>query len=482
MRCAASGRVLIVGAGCGAGLITVRGLAAVRRAEVLVYDELLDAALLSEASEGCERIYAGKRAGVAGTTQEEIIALLIKKAREGKLVVRLKGGDPFVFGRGGEECLALAEAGIPYEVIPGVSSAIAVPGAAGIPVTHRALARSVTVVTGRTADGEAGEDYEVLAALHGTLVFLMGAGKLRQITDGLLRAGKPEDTPAAVIANGCSEDEERIDGTLKTIAELAQDVPRPAVLVVGETAGFSFAKRREEKRTVLLTGTEGFVRRMEEALAFSGRSVRAVPTLILTMTEDPLPKDLLRYDWLVLTSPNGADFFFRALREERVDLRALAGKRFACLGSGTAERLASYGLYADLVPGTYTARALGEALAERMDDTEAALLLRAENGSKELSEELAKKGKRFVDYALYRTEILHREELRESAEGADLVVFGSGSGVRAFFENGAKIPAQAKALCIGPVAAHTLRRYYDGPTLLPEHATTEELVGCVFRE
>lgn len=232
------GKVYLVGAGCGAAdLITVRGLRLLERCGAVVYDDLLDQALLDAAPEGAEKIYVGKRRGRHSMAQEDINALLIAKAREGKQVVRLKGGDPFVFGRGGEEALALQAAGIAWEYVPGVTSAVAVPGAAGIPVTHRGVSRSLCVVTARTADSAEGlpENLEELAHLPGTLVFLMGLSQLKEIARRLIGAGLPPDTPVAVI--GGKNAPRTIRGTLGDIAERAREAAAPAVIVVGGTVG-----------------------------------------------------------------------------------------------------------------------------------------------------------------------------------------------------------------------------------------------------
>lgn len=233
------GKVILAGAGCGAyDLITVRGMNAVRNAQVLVYDDLMDERLLSHTGESCEKIYVGKRSGKHSMPQEEINALLIAKAKEGKLVVRLKGGDPFVFGRGGEEVLALRQAGIEVEEIPGISSAVAVPAAAGIPVTHRGISRSFHVITGHEAEGGVTEKIEALAALEGTLIFLMGLRKIEEITEGLIACGKSKNTPAAVIRGGFDGSVQTVRGCLGNIAEKTRrsGLMSPAVIVIGESA------------------------------------------------------------------------------------------------------------------------------------------------------------------------------------------------------------------------------------------------------
>lgn len=236
-----TGCVYLVGAGCGqADLITVRGLRLLRRCQILVYDDLIAEELLEEVPDSAQRIYVGKRGGRHSASQEEICRILIEKAREGYVVVRLKGGDPFVFGRGGEEMKALIEAGIPCEVVPGITSAVAIPAAAGIPVTYRGLSRSVHIVTGHTADTEdhLPRHLELLAKMEGTLVFLMGLGQLEQIAERLTQAGMSVDTPAAVISGGNSRCTAVARGTLGTIASETgkKNVQTPAVIVIGETA------------------------------------------------------------------------------------------------------------------------------------------------------------------------------------------------------------------------------------------------------
>lgn len=247
-----AGRVALVGAGCGkADLITVRGLRLLRQCRAVVYDDLIDQALLEEAPAGAGRIYVGKRSGRQAASQEEISRLLVELAREGGLVVRLKGGDPFVFGRGGEEALALQQAGIPFEVVPGISSAIAVPAEAGIPVTHRALSRAVHIFAAHTAPGSQ-PDFRRCAALDGTLVFLMGLQRLPQIAEELMRGGMMPETPAAVISGGNAARPAVVRAPLVRIAEAARqaEIAAPAVIVVGETAGMDLTFRPEENETL----------------------------------------------------------------------------------------------------------------------------------------------------------------------------------------------------------------------------------------
>ena len=322
-----TGCVYLVGAGCGsADLITVRGLRLLQSCGAVVYDALIDPALLEEAPLA-ERYPAGKRSGSHSMPQEEISALLVRLAREGKTVVRLKGGDPFVFGRGGEEILALQEAGIPFEEVPGISSAVAIPAEAGIPVTHRELSRSFHVITGRTAAGGEllPESLQALAALQGTLVFLMGLGGLERIAAGLIAAGKSPQTPAAVVSGGNSPSPANLRGTLETIAEQARAaaVQAPAVIVVGETAALhleSGISRSLRGVSVGLTGTPAFAAKLADTLRPLG--ARTFPLLTARIRPLPLEFDLSRLGdgagkWIVLTSANGVSCFFDLLNREK---------------------------------------------------------------------------------------------------------------------------------------------------------------------
>ena len=242
-----NGKVWIVGAGSEAGLITVKGLEAVRGAQVIIYDDLLDHALLEQAHAGCELICVGKRKNSHKKEQEEIHELLIDRARKGLRVVRLKGGDPTVFGRGGEEALALEEAELPYEMVPGVSTCISAPEHFGIPVTHRGMASSFTVVTGHGA-GKTAESFNTLAGIRGTLIFLMGHSKAGEIAEGLIKAGMDPETPASVLARAYMADEKRVDGTLENLGDIAREVQAPAVIVIGKTASMHL-EPAEEKAT-----------------------------------------------------------------------------------------------------------------------------------------------------------------------------------------------------------------------------------------
>lgn len=469
------GTVILVGAGCGRDLITVKGLRAVRRADTIVYDDLIDRSLLLEAGPDCTMVYVGKRMGRHSESQERIQRILIDEARQGRTVVRLKGGDSFVFGRGGEEVLALREAGIPCQVIPGVTSAVAVPESFGIPVTHRGVAQSFTVVAGHTAT-DTEERYEALARLRGTLVFLMGLHDLERITGKLMQHGKPESTPASILSCGCMPGAARIDGTLGTIAALADGAATPAVLVVGPVAAYTLSGapcRRLEHLRVAVTGTPDFTRRLGQRLEELGAAVEYCPCLRVSSL-GRVPPDLSAYTWLAFTSANGVSVFFRELRR---DLRQIAHLRFACIGPGTAERLGRHGFDADLVPDEYTAAALGQTLAQRLTAADRVLILRAEDGSPALTEALAKGPAVFDEIPIYRTENL---SCRVPA-AADYIVFASAGGVDGFFRNGGTLD-RAKPVCIGGTAAARLRAYTGAAPLVAERHSIQGIIERIMED
>ena len=458
-----AGKVWLVGAGCGGPeLITVKGLSLVKSCDVLLYDSLSAKELLDRTRPDCERIDVGKRYGGRAASQEEINRLLIQKAQEGKTVVRLKGGDPYVFGRGGEEMLALLEAGIACEEVPGISSAFAAPAAAGIPVTHRGLSRSVTVLTASSltegAEQMTGADYEALARLSGTLVILMGMHHLKELTDRLIGAGMSPSRPAAVVMEGATKRQRWVRAPLEKLEEEAvrAGLKAPSVIVIGETASLHLAPMSfsetdalphgaSEQQTcgplsgarVAVTGTDGFAARLSVALRKQGAETVDLSFLETVPTEQPLP-EISGFSWLVFTSPNGVRLFQKKMRQERRDLRGLAGKKIAVIGPGTGEALEESGLFYDLMPQIHDAAHLGAALAERMEGKERALLLRSELGSPALTRELSAAGREYHDFPLYelRAKPEQREEafrrLREAQP--DYLLFGSASGVRSFVE------------------------------------------------
>ncbi|MCA1834439.1 MAG: uroporphyrinogen-III C-methyltransferase [Actinomycetota bacterium] len=472
---ASAGSVTLVGAGPGdPGLLTLRGLGALRSADAVVYDRLVASEILDFLSPDAERIYAGKATGRHAMRQEDINTALIRLAREGKNVVRLKGGDPFLFGRGGEECEALASAGIGFEVVPGVTSAIAGPAAAGIPVTHREMAASVAIVTAHEASGGAGVrlDWDALARID-TVVLLMGVDRLAEATNALMRAGRPRGTPAAVVASATLPSQRTVVGTLGTIAAEARrgGITPPAVTVVGDVA--SLRERFGGWDTRPLSGVSCLVTRTrEQASELSGvlrelgadvveaPSIRVEPPRAWT-TVDRAIAALARgtYDWTIFTSANGVRIFFGRLGELRLDARAFGGVQVAAIGTGTAAVLAAEGIRAELVPDSFTTEAVGVAFPAGAGRV---LLARADVGEPGLEEAITAKGWHCDRVVVYRLRSVARLETsvrkRVIAGDIDVLTFASGGTVHAFMSLlGTRPPPSVKVACIGPVTAKAAR-------------------------
>jgi uroporphyrinogen III methyltransferase/synthase len=475
---AAPGTVYLVGAGPGdPELITVAGLTALRQADVVVYDRLAPPALLRAAKPEALLIDAGKAAGAHTLSQEAINTLLIEHARAGRTVVRLKGGDPFLFGRGGEEALALRRAGVPFRVVPGVTSAIAAPACAGIPVTHRGVAGSVLIATGHeAADGPgASFDWTAMARAADTLVFLMGVERLPAITECLLAAGRPADQPAALIRWGSTPEQEVVTATLGTIAARARErgIRPPAALVVGEVV-----RLREELawlEMLPLFGARVLVTRAREQASGLVARLRALgalplefPAIACEPLEDPAPLDaalttLAEQDWVVFTSQNGVTAVWERLAALGRDARAFAAARVCAIGPATAAALAARGIRADLVPETFTTAGVLAALRAAGVAGRRVLLLRADIAPPELAEGLRAAGALVTSVAAYRTRggAQGGDELaRLLADGVDIVTFTSSSTVTRLMAalngdpaclNGALVAA------IGPVTAAAAR-------------------------
>ncbi len=401
------GKVYLIGAGPGdPGLITVRGLALLRRADVVVYDQLASPELLKEAPAGAELLYVGKKAGAHAVPQGGINELLVHRARAGLTVVRLKGGDPFVFGRGGEEAEELAAAGIPFEVVPGVTSAVAVPAYAGIPVTHRRYTTLVTFITGHEDPAKEASTipWAALGQNPGTLVFLMGVKNLGENCRRLIDAGRAADTPAAVIQSGTTLSQRTVVGTLATIAERAREagIKPPAVLVVGGVVELAETLKWWENRplwgkTALVTRSRDQASRLVDLLGAAGARCLEVPTIEIIPPADFAPLDaalqhLSRYEWVIFTSANGVSAFMDRLFHLGQDVRVLGRARLAVIGPATAEALRGYGLVADVVPDTFRAEGLLSVLEPKLLGGRRILLARAEQARDVLPEGLARPG------------------------------------------------------------------------------------------
>ncbi len=469
------GRVILTGAGCSADHITLAALKWIRLADVIIYDALLDETILGYSGKNCEKIYAGKRSGKHGMKQEDINALIYEKAVNGSLVVRLKGGDGFVFGRGGEELEYLRDKGIECAIIPGISSAIAVPEYFGIPVSHRGMASSFCVVTAHEASGDR-NDYAYLASFKGTLIFLMGGTRIKEVAGKLLENGMPKDTPAAVLSKGFRAGAKRVNARLKDLPDITEEIETPAILVVGKTAALDLLNNAIHSPGVHVTGTKSFTDKVAGAFEQRGIPAEALVSLNVVTLPGSIPDSFREYDWLVFTSANGVDVFFKGFSEMGLDLRMLGHVRFACVGSGTAGRLLHYGFRADLVPEDQCVRALGRVLSEKVSKGARILILRSRKAGDGICEELEQAGVKYDDIRIYDT-----EHMRISAPEEGYVVFGSADGVRAFFENPAD-ETGLKYVCIGKETAEELEKHTAKSCIIPEHQSAECIVRAVMED
>ncbi len=460
--------VYLVGAGPGdPGLLTRRGAALLEQAEVVVYDRLAHPSLVDLAPPSAERINVGKAPGAVEMDQAGINAVLVDRGAAGQTVVRLKGGDPFVFGRGGEEAEALAAAGVAFEVVPGITSAIAAPAYAGIPVTHRGLSTHVTVVTGHEdpAKGTTDTDWPSLARAGGTLVILMGAGHLADIVARLVENGRDPETPVAAVRWGTLPAQRTIRATLATIADAG--VRAPSAIVVGPVAALDlawFESRPLFGRTVVITRAREQASALRARLEELGAAVLELPTIELEPVAFTLPEAGLRaYAWLVVTSANGVDALFdRGLAPAGLDARALAGLRVAAIGPGTAAALERRGIIADLVPERFVAESLLEAFPEPEQAGARVLLARAEQARDVLPEGLEALGFTVDVLAVYRTvrAVPGAEELEAVRAGnVDAITFTSSSTVTGFCDLvGPIADPQPLVVSIGPITGQTAKQ------------------------
>jgi uroporphyrinogen III methyltransferase / synthase len=462
--------VYLVGAGPGdPGLLTVRAAEVLARADVVVFDRLSVAALLDLAPPGAELISVGKAPGFVTVPQDGINALLVERGRAGQTVVRLKGGDPFVFARGGEEAAALAEAGVPYEVVPGISSALAVPAYAGIPVTLRHSSTSFTVVTGHEEPGADGSvDWRAVARVGGTIVILMGVGRIARITAELIEGGLPPDTPAASIRWGTRPEQSTIRATLGTLAE--QPLESPSVIVVGAVAALDldwFESRPLFGRTVVVTRARAQASELVGALGALGAATVEVPAIEIADPADggaalrDAAGRLGDWDWVVLTSPNGAGRLLGAVAATGGDGRSFAGTRVAAIGPGTAQALAAGNLVVDLVPERFVAESLLGAFPDPPPDRPGRVLLaRAAVARDVLPEGLTARGWAVDVVEAYRTRAAPLDDgQREAVAGADIVTFTSSSTVDRFVDAVGTEAIPPVVACIGPVTAETARAH-----------------------
>lgn len=501
------GLVYLVGAGPGdPGLLTLKGRDCLRQADVIVYDNLANRALLNHASDDAEMIYVGKKGDCHTLSQTRINTLIIDKAFEGNKVVRLKGGDPFIFGRGGEEARELAEAGVPFEVIPGVTSAVAVPAYAGIPLTYRDFNATVAFITGHEDPDKKQSSiaWDRLATGAGVLVFLMGVGNLHQIADKLIDHGRKPSTPVAVISRGTSPGQRTLVGELHNIARMAEDkrLQPPAVIVVGEVVhlrkmlNWFESKPLFGRRIVVTRAREQASQLLQRLAAFGGECIE-FPTIKVVPPDSwqPLDRAITRlpdYDWLLFTSANGVKYFLERLAAQGKDVRALGKSKVGAIGPKTARMLHRSGIRPDLVPDEYRAEAVAADLKDRRPQGLRILLPRAAQAREVLPDELRKMKAQVDVVPAYQTVNADHDSdrvkqlLEESA--IDIVTFTSSSTVKNFAEmfsgEGRRLQKwmrEVAVACIGPVTARTAEEQGFKVSITPPEYTIEALTDAIVR-
>lgn len=496
------GLVYLVGAGPGDyKLISVKALECIKAADTIVYDRLADDRLLSHARPDAEMIYVGKASSAHTMKQDDINQLLVDKAKEGKTVVRLKGGDPFVFGRGGEEALKLFENGLPFEIIPGVTSAISVPAYAGIPVTHRGIATSFAVVTGHEdpAKPESTIRWDKLSTGVDTLVFLMGVENLEHITAKLIEHGRPENTPAAVIRWGTKPEQRVLVTTVGRAAAdvISNNIKPPAIFIVGEVVKLReqlawFDQKLLFGKKVLVTRAREQASALTAELEKLGADCLEAPAIKIVPPDsfeqlDKAIENLHSYNWLVFTSVNGVDYFYRRLHKTGRDTRALAAIKVAAIGIQTAEQLKSYGVIADIVPAEFRAEGIIEVLSGLVEPGMKILIPRALVARDILPEKLRGMGADVDVVPAYQTVTgeTNGSDIAEQLKNSEIemVTFTSSSTVTNLLKllgsDGAGLIAKAKVACIGPITANTCLENGIEPDIIAEEFTIRGLVKAI---
>ena len=477
-----SGTCYLVGAGPGdLGLVTLRAKECIELADVLVYDALSSPELLRWTKPGCEKIHVGKRAKDHALPQDQINALIVEKTKAGKNVVRLKGGDPMIFGRGGEEAAELAAAGVRFEIVPGISSSIGGPAYAGIPVTHRDHCTQLTIFTGHEdpTKGFSSIDFAQLAKAPGTKVFLMGVARLREITTAFIDNGAAPDTPIALTRWATTARQSTIEGTLATIADIADkaNFSSPAVAVIGGVVTERkkinwFEKRPLFGKRIVVTRTREQAGELSKALRDLGADVLELPTIRIEPPEDHLGFAEMvttahEYDWLVFSSPNGVEHFFDAFFKAYDDARSLGSPRIAAIGNGTAKKIRDYRFAVDLIPQRFVAEGLIEAFQKESIENLTIMWIKAAESREVIGEGLAALGAIVDECIAYRTVAETGDptgaKARLTEQGADLITFTSGSTVDHFFALGLAWPEGCVAGSIGPVTSDALRQHGRPP-------------------
>ena len=502
----------IAGAGPGdPGLVTVKTKKLIGEADVIVYDDLIGTELLHEKREDAELIYVGKRAGKHSASQEDINRILVEKTKEGLKVLRLKGGDPFVFGRGSEECAALKNAGLNFTVIPGITSAISVPMYAGIPVTERGVSRSVTIITGHKKHKDVEDDYSRYAAVGGTLVFLMGLGNIELIIEGLKRGGLDADTPVAVISQGTTEDQYVLRGTASNICKRVRGdskVVTPAIIVVGELAARKYLSEEltsielstsGNPSAIYVTGTKDFVEKEVREFAESGIKATPWPHITIeTVNEARLDEEIDRleeYTHIAFLSQHSIRIFMNAFLR-RNDIRRLSSVKLATVGKASADFFRSeYNIDVDIIPKEYNSEAMSLEISKdiRSEQEQSSkegrlLIVRAKEGDRSNNHVFDSEGISYTDLSIYQLSPDKNvaEIVKHSAEEISLaencfITFGSAEGVRLFAETGINLGDSVKVVCIGKYTADAAKKHFRNEVITVENSSIKSMVEEVSK-
>ncbi|MFI3171014.1 MAG: uroporphyrinogen-III C-methyltransferase [Eubacteriales bacterium] len=486
------GFVALVGAGPGeVSLLTLRAKELLEQAEVVVFDRLVSQEIMELIPCGRKLINVGKENNHHRIPQEEINQILVREALEGNLVVRLKGGDPFVFGRGGEEIETLLLHKIPYEVVPGITSAIAAPSFAGIPVTHRDFCSSFHVITGHQKKNEALKvDFDSLVQTKGTLIFLMGISTLKEICEGLIKAGMEGKMPAALVENGTRSNQRKVVATIESIYEKAvqEKFQSPSIIIVGKVCALShefdwFTTRPLHGERILVTSPTNSAKQLQKELRAFGAEVFDLPMIQIEPlpVEESLTKEIhgiSEYRYLVFTSKNGVIQFFEHLEKMGKDARCLYHTKIVAVGPSTATVLKSYGVRADFVPKTYNAYSLAEELIPEIEENDKVLILRAEKGNYELLQQLEKKNIKYKELKLYKTTQINQGSVAQITQEKIIVCFTSASTVESFMQNQPNL-TNVLGICIGEQTATMAKQYgiaYEVSEVATVHSMVEKIL------
>ncbi len=498
------GKVFLVGAGPGdPGLLTIRGKKLLERADVIVYDNLVNPLILRHAKKEALLIYAGKKKGEHTLKQSEINRLLVDFAKKGLFVVRLKGGDPFIFGRGAEEAEALAKEGISFEVVPGVSSAVAVPAYAGIPLTHRKISSSITVITGHE-DPEKEDSSIRWDKISGTIVILMGIGNIKKIKERLIKEGISPDTPFAIIQNGTHPGQKTVSGRLKEIDVISEkeNISPPSVIVIGDVVRLRerllwFEKKKLFGKRILITREENQAEELIYPLIENGAEVILFPTIKIVPPEswsqtDEVIENIERYEWIIFTSSNGVRYFFSRFLRHR-DIRDLKGIKFCAIGSKTAKMLNSLGIKPDLIPEEFSSKGIINCFRKKGIKGKEILLPRAENAPDYLQKELKKLGASVDVVSVYRNIIPEVDEEKKErikdmlvSGEIDICCFTAGSTFRNLLKileiegDEKRYFSKTKIACIGPVTASFLKEKGIKVDIMPKRYDIASLIEAIL--